>query len=207
MNTRQYLPVIAALLSSHFTTRAQDLLPLKQLELGQTEQQMFSSYPQTKIIFAKRNGGSLVDGLVAVPVTNSPYWSGAIVRIINDQVASIGYAQAHSFDLGFSNAPIILRQLIRAEGTNYTRAVSNQLSKTGNVDSPVLIWEKADRMLAYTFMPLETYKPGEPFVCQLTVFPKGKKLGDYLEVVTRPNVDQKKVFKSVDETITRPESP
>lgn len=186
---------------------AQELMPLKQLELGQTTQQFSSLFPDAKMVFDKRQAGILVEGLAFVKIPTNSFWSNSGIRFAEGRVATIAYIQTEDFGRAFTNTPIILRHLIKLEGTNYTRAVAIQLGKTGKVDSPVLIWEKADRMLAYTFMPLETYKPGEPFVCQLTVFPKGKKLGDHLELVARPDVDQKKVFKSVDEAISRPESP
>lgn len=197
------LVLSAGLFSFPISARAQEVMPLKQIELGQTVTQMFAAYPTAEVVFEKRDRESLADGVVAVPIANNSYWSGAIVRIIDDRVASIGYAQAASFDRGFSNAPIILRQLIRLEGTNYARAVARQHSKTGKIESPVFIWEKPERVLAYSFMPLDAYKQGEPFVCELTVFPRGKKREEFFDLVTLSEVEKGKVFKSVDEILQK----
>ena len=207
MNAPRYSLILALLLSSSILVGSQELTPLKQLELGQSVTQMLTGYATAKPVLEKRDRRSLVDGVFAVPITNNLYWSGAIVGIIGDHVASIAYIQSANFERAFSNAPIILRQLISLQGTNYIRAVARQHSKTGKVESPVLIWEKPDRVLAYSFMPLELYKEGEPFVCQLTLFPPGKKREEFFEIATLPDADKVRVFRSVDEILQNEAAP
>jgi hypothetical protein len=130
-----------------------------------------------------------------------------MVRILNSRVASIGYVQTESFERGYSNTPIILRQLIRLEGTNSTRAVARHHARTGMVASPVLLWEKPDRVLAFSCMPLDIYKQGDPFICQLSIFPRGARLGEIFELATLPEAEKQQVFRTVDELLQRESLP
>lgn len=194
------IALVLSVVSLHLNmAAAQELFPLKALNLDTTSQQFISQFPDARIAFEKKTDGILVECSAFVLIQSNSFWNGSMVGIANGRVISIAYVQIEDFERGFSNAPVILRHLIRVEGTNYTRVVAHHNSKTGKVKSPVLLWEKPDRVIAYTFIPPETYKQGEPYVCYLTVFAKGEKREEFFEMATLPEVEKEKVFKSVDE--------
>ncbi len=186
---------------------AQELFPLKTLNLDTTSQQFISQFPDARIAFEKKSNGILVECNALVLIQSNSFWNGSMVGIANGRVISIAYVQIEDFERGFSNAPVILRHLIRVEGTNYTRVVAHHLGKTGKIESPVLLWQKSDRVIAYTFMPPEAYKQGEPYVCHLTVFSRSKKREEFFELTTLPEAETARIFKSVDEILQNEGAP
>lgn len=201
MNNRIFTLIVLVGLWHIEQAPAQEIFPLKQLKLGQASQQFFSNFPTAKVVLNNRGTGGTTNCLASLSIPSNSFWNSSMIGVSGGRVTAITYVQIEDFERGLSNAPILLRHLIQTQGTNYTRAVARHHSRTGQVDSPVFIWENPDHGIIYTFMPLEAHTRGEPYPCHLTLFSRTKKPEEFFE--RSKTADVERVFRPVDDILQR----
>ncbi len=175
-----------------------DLFPLQGLTLDMTSTELRKAFPNAKTAFVKKNSaGQLTEGLLLCEITNSVYWDSALIKVQDGKVQSWSYLCTKDFDRASRNVGAIHRALAETFGRTSERKIVFHLFKQGKVRSPMFVWKLGDALAAFTYSPVKNRKPGETFICQLTISPDDNALQSLFDVATGAKDKDSELFQEV----------